>query len=94
MICASILAKKDKITIDAWNLNRASIGVLAANLKSDFLKRGSKDFFEILDLSTPNTRQKYLLNTKCLNCFSRQAMAVDRCEMHQFVCFIHTYLQP
>ena len=33
-----------------------------------------------MDLSTPNTRQKYLLKTKCLNFFSLQATAVDRCE--------------
>ena len=44
-----------------------------------FLKKGSKDFFEILDLSTPNTREKYLLKTKCLDFFSLQATAVDRC---------------
>ena len=74
MICAPILAEKDKITIDARNLNRASIGVLTANLKSVFLKRSSRDFSKILDLSTPNIRQK------CLNFFSLQAMAVDRCD--------------
>ena len=44
-----------------------------------FLKKGSKDFFEILDLSTPNTREKYLLKAKYLDFFSLQATAVDRC---------------
>jgi hypothetical protein len=37
------------------------------------------DFFEILDLSTPNIRQKYLLKTKYLKNFSLQATAVDGC---------------
>ena len=32
-----------------------------------------------MDLSTPNTREKYLLKTKCLQIFSLQATAVDRC---------------
>ena len=36
-------------------------------------------------VSTPNTRQKYiLLKTKCLNFFSIQATAVDRCWQLQF----------
>ena len=51
MIYPPILAEKDKIAIDAQNRNR---GVLAVNLKSVFLRRGSFVFFEILDLSTPN----------------------------------------
>ena len=38
------------------------------------------NFWEILDLNTPNTREKYLLKTKCLDFFSLQATAVDRCE--------------
>ena len=37
------------------------------------------DFFEILDLSTPNTREQYLLKAKCLKKFSLQAKAVDGC---------------
>ena len=41
-------------------------------------------FSEILDLSTPNTREKYLLKTKCLDFFSLQATAVDRCEALEF----------
>ena len=36
-------------------------------------------FSEILDLGSPNTREKYLLKTKCLDFFSLQATAVDRC---------------
>ena len=32
-----------------------------------------------MDLSTPNTREKYLLKTKCWNFFSLWATAVDRC---------------
>ena len=34
--------------------------LIVKSLKSSFLKRSSKDSFEILDLSSPNTRQKYL----------------------------------
>ena len=34
-----------------------------------------------MDLSSPNTRQKYLLKTKCLDFFSLQATAVDRCVL-------------
>ena len=78
MIYAPILAEKDKIAIDAQNRNR---GVLAANLKSVFLRRSWLIFFEILDLSSPNLREKYLLKTKCLNFFSLQATAVDRCGL-------------
>ena len=76
MIYAPILAEKDKIAIDAQSRYR---GVLAANLKSVFLISPSIVFFEILDLSSPNIRQKYLLKTKCLNFFSLQTTAVDRC---------------
>ena len=43
-------------------------------------KKGWLIFSEILDLSSPNTREKYLLKTKCLNFFSLQATAVDRCD--------------
>ena len=32
-----------------------------------------------MDLSSPNTRQKYFLKTKCLDFFSLWATAVDRC---------------
>jgi hypothetical protein len=46
-------------------------------LKIEFLKKG----LEILDLSTPNTREKYLLKKKCLVIFSLQATAVDRCVL-------------
>ena len=53
----------------------------AYRLKSSFLPRGSFVFFEILDLSTPNTREKYLLKTNCLDFFSLWATAVDRCEI-------------
>ena len=42
------------------------------------------NFFEILDLSTPNTREKYLLKTKCLKKISLQATAIDGCDMYQF----------
>ena len=45
------------------------------------------DFFEILDLSSPNIRQKYLLRTKCLDFFSLQATAVDRCDLY----VLHAY---
>jgi hypothetical protein len=41
----------------------------------------SNDFFEILDLSSPNIRQKYLEKTKCLKKNSLQATAVDRCAI-------------
>jgi hypothetical protein len=37
------------------------------------------DFFEILDLSTPKIRQKYLLKTKYLKKCSLQATAVNGC---------------
>jgi hypothetical protein len=45
-------------------------------------KKGWLIFSEILDLSSPNTREKYLLKTKCLAFFSLQATAVDRCESY------------
>ena len=38
-------------------------------------------YSEILDLSSPNTREKYLLKIKCLHFFSLQATAVDRCGL-------------
>ena len=51
------------------------------------------DFFEILDLSIPNTRQKYLLRTKCLNFFSLQATVVDRCVLaFDFIAKIQIYV--
>ena len=34
-----------------------------------------------MDLSTPNTREKYLLKTNCLHFFSLWATAVDRCDI-------------
>ena len=40
------------------------------------------DFFEILDLSTPNIREKYLLKAKRLDFFSLQATAVARCGFY------------
>ena len=43
-------------------------------------KKGWLIYSEILDLSSPNTREKYLLKTKCLDFFSLQATAVDRCD--------------
>ena len=48
------------------------------------------DFFEILDLSSPNTREKYLLKTKCLVIFSLQATAVDRCETDETTPAVHS----
>ena len=56
----------------------ALVKSLASNRNEKF-----NNLFEILDLSTPNTRKKYLLKTKCLNFFSLQATAVDRCETVQ-----------
>ena len=60
MIYAPILTEKDKIAIDAQNRNFRFAGVLDENVKSVFLKSGSIVFSEILDLSSPNTREKYL----------------------------------
>ena len=52
---------------------------MAKTLKSAFLKKPSIEIIEILDLSSPNIRQKYLEKTKCLKKNSLQATAVDRC---------------
>ena len=49
-------------------------------LKTKVVQKGLIDFFKILDLSSSNTREKYLLKIKCLHFFSLQATAVDRCE--------------
>ena len=54
-------------------------------LNQVFSQGARQFFFEILDLSSPNTRQKYLLKTKCLDFFSLQATAVDRCEYSYFI---------
>ena len=48
-------------------------------LKSQLHKKPEIETLAILDLSSPNTRQKYLFKTKCLDFFSLQATAVDRC---------------
>ena len=45
--------------------------------KLGFLKRSSKDFFEILDLSSPNTRGKYFFKRQKYWTFFFQATAVD-----------------
>ena len=52
-------------------------------LKIEFVQKGLVIFSEILDLSSPNTKEKYLLKTKYLNFFSLQATAVDRCVLYQ-----------
>ena len=51
-------------------------------LKTKVVQKGLVNFFKILDLSSSNTREKYLLKIKCLHFFSLQATAVDRCALH------------
>ena len=50
------------------------------NLKSDFLKKGSWDFFLLLDLSCPHINEKKLLQSFFWQIFCCPATTVDRCE--------------
>ena len=44
-------------------------GLIVKKLKIKFSQKGLEIFLEILDLSTPNTREKYLLKANCLHFF-------------------------
>ena len=48
---------------------RLYTSLLVKKLKIKFVQKGLVNFSEILDLSSPNTREKYLLKTKCLDFF-------------------------
>ena len=82
--CIKIGWKRQKYTRHCYGI----LSFLIFELKIEFFQKAVDRFLKILDLNSPNTREKYLLKTKCLNFFSLQATAVDRCVLLSQKCFL------